>query len=1577
MANKKKLSVMLLLLCGLLCLCMLTACDHSQPTEPPTTQTTEVPDAIYTISVKTTGGLMLDDDVHYYVFDSTERNYIVEHGPMPEDGIVIFTAPRSDKYILVLKDVPLGYDVQEVYELKNTKLDIVLTASVVTEGNAIDRVYGLGDIITDFTITDTDGNTHTISEILKTKEAVVLNFWYTHCDPCKQEFPYLQKAYDLYKDKLEVIAMDPSNEDTQEDVARYKADKGLTFPMAKVDSAWIKAMNINAYPRTVIIDRYGVICLAESGKIVEEGVFEGAFNHFTMDDYTQKLVEDIRELDTLEYPVGHKRNPMQTYASVGQFEVKMEAGKEFYCNISRCDGIIFRVEDPDVYVMYDGQRYDPDENGIIEFELTCEDTNSYAQVVFYNETEEAQTFQVELNTPPGTISTPIDMTYGETPVRLEQGRDQGLYYTLTADKTGFIHLKVTGFTEGADFEIKIENLNTMLSMLFSAECVEDLDGNYVTVIPVTAKDVLRIAFMSAPDKTGAHPEMTINTLVSFSEHGGVGTLEEIPYSLTFKDVEGLPMAGVTATFTVDGKAVVLVSDETGVITTVLPEGSYMVQLVFPTGYTADAAQYLLTADNPEKEIVIRLHEQKEITYTIHVQDHDGLPVVGAFVTVGNNFVRTDENGNAVFRLPAGNYVATIVPPEGYVSKEDKYTFGVRPDVTIVLENNQSETKVPYTVTVVDGYGDPYTNVMVRFYAADGTVTTMVVSADGVATATLIRGNYTVELVFQQSDMYYEKSGLQLTAEVTSTTIVVAPGISGPTGQVKPTTSSSTFDAYYIQLGSVYVEMNPQSLTYFLFKPTQTGTYKIYTNKTGAAIENWQTTTQTTPNTSGVENNVFTLEVTELGKTYVVAIEAAYNVSNAILTVFRLPDCVVDTFPVTPNLPEVPYAPHLPSYAQIKYLDFMGLFSYYVDAEGYYHLDNEDGPIVLIDLFSEQYGISIAKLLASGEMAWYRYDEDGYPIYKKDYTECMKAYLAVVEPTKGLYPLTEDLYTMLKDYGDHAGWWDPASDGYLFDKLTGELLIPDSAWQFLCCYIYIDPALCEHAFSEWTLTKDGTAMTRSCPYCELTETHVLGSDCCANTAGEWVMDMENLSYTSTCTVCGRAMIHVINTDCDDTTCSQWTAAQDGTAYERLCLICHSMHRHVVATDCRDEHYGKWVLSADGINYERACTICGSLQHHITGTDCRDEHYGQWVLSADGVNYERACTVCGSLQHHITGTDCRDEHYGQWVLSADGVNYERACTICGSLQHHITGTDCRDEHYGQWALSADGVNYERVCAICGNVQKHITGTSCADATCSQWVSSADGLSYERTCTVCATVHKHMIGSACDGHYGQWTKSENGLTATRSCTICGNTQTHTVGTHCADHFGQWTKSENGLTATRSCAICGNTQTHTVGTDCEAHYSAWTKSQDGLTFTRFCNICGKTETHTVGTDCEGHYGQWTKSEDGLTATRTCAICGKTETHTVGTDCEGHYGEWTKSQDGLTATRTCAICGKTETHTVGTDCEGHYGEWTACADGTNQERTCTVCGNKQTQPISSSGTENPDNPGTPEEPDEPTPGEE
>ena len=1571
MANKKKISVLLLILCGLLCMGLLSACQESEPTGPSTTQTTEPQEAIYTVTVKTAGGLVLED-VHYYVYDSVERNEIMSHGSLNKDGIIIFTAPRSNEYILVLKGVPEGYDVKEMYELKNTKLDVVLTASVITEGNATDRVYKLGDVITDFTVVDTDGNTHTISEILKTKEAVVLNFWYTNCGPCKQEFPFLQKAYELYKDKLEVIAMDPEMGDTEEDIANFKANLGLTFPMAKVDFDWITAMKLDAYPTTVIIDRYGVICLIEGGKIVEEGIFEGAFNHFTADSYTQKLVTDIAELDTLQYPEGHKRNPMQTNGAVGQFELTVGAGEEFYCNISRCDEIIFRVNNANISVLYNDNRYEPDENGVITFQLSCKGSNDHAQVIFRNDGQQSQTVTVMLEQPPGTASTPIDLTYGEVTVSLEQGREKAMYYAMTADKHGFVHLTLDEVTEGVEYEIQIENLNSMLTMMFSTACVEDAEGNYVAVVPVAAGDKLRIAFMSMRDKSGMYPAVDFKTIVSYSEHGVVGSTEEISYSLTFKDVEGLPVAGITATFTVNGEAVVLVSDETGVITTLLPAGSYMVQLVFPEGFTADASQYLLTPDNTAKEIVVRLYEEKEITYTIHVQDHDGLPVVGAVITVGTSFVVTDENGDAVFTLPAGSYVATIVPPQGYTAKEEKYPFGVRPDVTIVLENDQSTTMIPYTVTVLDGYGDPYSNVVVRFYAADGTVTTVVATAEGVATATLIRGNYTVELVFQQSNMHYEKVGLELTADVTATTIVVAPGVSGKPGQVKPTTSSSTFEAYYIQVGNTYLDVEPLSLTYLLFKPTQTGTYKFSTNKAGAVVENWQTLVQTTPNTSGVENNVFTLEVTELGQTYVIGIEAAYDVSNAILTVFRVPDCIVDPFPVTPNLPQIPFVPHLPGYAVLKQLDFAGMhplvltkvaelgsimpgipavdvsklegvynaeiggvvmytltfdngkltvedknkgtltgeYVYNVvdgmpvvtkgngadcgfllginadgkytmqltelempmvlGTDGYYHLRSVDGPVILVDLLNEHFGVSILKLLSGGEMAWYTYDEDGYPIYKRDYTACMNAYLAIMEPTKGLYPLTQDLYTMIKEYGDHVGWWDSASENYLFASMTDGTLIPGAEWRFLACYIYIDQALCEHAFTQWTLTADGTAMTRRCPHCMLTETHLVGKDCNMTTAGEWIVNAENTAYTSNCTVCGQVMAHVINTDCNDATCTQWAVTADGTAYERTCHICQSIHKHSIGTDCREEHFSQWTLSADASGYERTCTICGYQQKHITGTDCRDEHFGQWTLSADALGYERTCSVCAAVQKHITNTDCRDEHFGQWTLSADALGYERTCTICGNQQKHITNTDCREEDFGQWTASADGLHYERACKVCANVQKHA----------------------------------------------------------------------------------------------------------IGTDCETRYGQWTVCADGVNWERACTICGSKQTHTAVTGCEAHYGQWAVCADGVNWERTCAICGHKQIHTAGTDCEAHYGQWTACADGVNRERTCAICGHKQIHTAGTDCEAHYGQWTACGDGVNQERTCAICGHKQTQAIPTPDPVVPDQPVTPDpdEPDDPVP---
>ena len=1369
MAFKTKRAAMIWLLCGLLCLCVgLAGCvNNNTDSTPP--QTTQPVEAIYTISVKTAGG-MVPQNLDYYVYTDSDRTDVEVWGSLPADGIITFTAPRSDKYVLQLEGVPEGYDLKEYYTLTGAKTDVVLTSSVIKDANATDRVYKLGDVVCDFTVVDTDGNVLTLSEILKTKDAVVLNFWYTNCPPCKNEFPYLQTAYDLYSDKLEVIAMDPYMDDNEADIAAFKQQYGLTFPMVDCDQAWIRAMGVDAYPKTVFIDRYGVICLMERGSITEEGVFEGAFNHFTAEDYTQKLVSNIEELDTLDYPDGHKRNPLQVFGTQNQFQITVEPGKPFYCNIFQCEGLLFRVQNKDIYVMNGQTRHDPNGDGVISFEMKQSVTGDL-KLEFHNPTEETKIVTVEMLVPPGTSTTPIEMSYGTVDVLLKLGNNKGMHYTMIADQSGYIVFTVTKVTAGLGYDIRIDNVTSTHSTNFNESCGEDEEGNLAVSVAVNEGDKLHIVFMSEMNASGIYPETYIKALVSYSEDGGVGAPEDMDYTLIFKDIEGLPMAGVTATFTVNGKPVVGVSDENGIITLQLPAGSYLVQLVFPTGFTADSAQYLLTAEENTKEVIVRLFQEKEIDYTIHVEDHDGLPVANAVVTVGTSYMRTDENGNAVFHLPVGSYRATIVPPNGYTAREESYAFGARPDVTIVLINNTSASKIPYTVIVKDGYGKPYKAVMVRFYAEDGSYTMAEVSDEGVAEIKLIRGNYTVELLFEKDGMRYSQAGLQLTADVTMTTIVVAPGVAGKTVKVTPVGSASTYQAYYLQVGNNFVDVQALALTYFVFKPTETGIYKFYTNKVGAQVENWQTLAQPMENTSGVENNVFTLEVTELGQTYVIGIDAAYDVTDAIVTVFRVPDCVVEEF-VGTTVPELPYTAPVMIDGQYIWLDLTGRYQFVLGEDGFYHLDTADGPVVLIDLRGMHYGISIEQLL-TGEMAYYTYDEDGYPIHKKDFSACMNAYLSMVDPVNGMYPLTTDLYEMLNGYGELMGWWDPTSENYLF--AAQDLLVLDSGWLFLACVMQENPEVCQHQYGQWYLSGEDTYLVHRCALCFHEEIHMVGSDCNADTMDPWALSADMTKYTANCTLCGHVWEHVVGTDCTEDTCDVWTMTEDETSYVRNCLICHAVHTHIIDTDCTEEHFSQWELGQDQVNFVRHCTICGKEEIHYVDTDCQN-CFGEWELSEDELNYIRSCTICGKEEIHAVHGDCAQEHFSAWELSEDELNYVRSCTICGKEEIHAVHGDCAQEHFSAWELSEDELNYIRSCAICGKTETHVIDTDCLNCF-TDWVLAEDQLHYERSCTICGKIETHVIDVDCEDHYSQWTDCEDGIHQERICDICGNTQTQQI--------------------------------------------------------------------------------------------------------------------------------------------------------------------------------------------------------
>lgn len=210
-------------------------------------------------------------------------------------GIVSFIAEESSKYVAVLSGIPEIFDVKAYYPLSVGQNNIVLD-SVLPELDSLDGAsFKLGDLICDYTFTDCNGNDHTVSDILMEKDALVLNFWFLNCQPCKKEFPFMQQAYLDYADKLEIVAVNPVD-GTDSSISAFANENSLTFPMAVGEFYWQPAMNISGYPTTVVINRYGVIAMTHRGSITNKETFDTFFEYFTSSDYAGEIINGISDI---------------------------------------------------------------------------------------------------------------------------------------------------------------------------------------------------------------------------------------------------------------------------------------------------------------------------------------------------------------------------------------------------------------------------------------------------------------------------------------------------------------------------------------------------------------------------------------------------------------------------------------------------------------------------------------------------------------------------------------------------------------------------------------------------------------------------------------------------------------------------------------------------------------------------------------------------------------------------------------------------------------------------------------------------------------------------------------------------------------------------------------------------------------------------------------------------------------------------------------------------------------------------------------------------------------------------------
>jgi len=125
----------------------------------------------------------------------------------------------------------------------------------------------LGNVI----VSDIYGQEINTASLRDAGRPILINFWFSNCQPCKREMPALQAAFEKYADRVTFVGI--NTQDSAKVTQAFAQDLGVTYQLWRdPNGKMLVANGVSIFPTTLFVSTDGTIIKQVSGELTAEAI---------------------------------------------------------------------------------------------------------------------------------------------------------------------------------------------------------------------------------------------------------------------------------------------------------------------------------------------------------------------------------------------------------------------------------------------------------------------------------------------------------------------------------------------------------------------------------------------------------------------------------------------------------------------------------------------------------------------------------------------------------------------------------------------------------------------------------------------------------------------------------------------------------------------------------------------------------------------------------------------------------------------------------------------------------------------------------------------------------------------------------------------------------------------------------------------------------------------------------------------------------------------------------------------------------------------------------------------------------